>query len=816
MKRCLLLATLALTACSPQTESSDEAAPARLQPLTTGSTIAGTEVQADTVNIRRDPYGVPLIQASSDAAAFYGLGWASAQDRRFQMELAVLTVQGTLAEHFGGTYEDSDTYARQVFAWEAAQAKVDPELGAFDANTLALLQAYADGVNAYTADHPSPTFAAFGLEPQTWTPAHSMAAWFNLAIAFAPAPWPERDNRRDFDEDVARLGSVDEAAKAWLSGFHPGVPSAGVVQLDDLDDDYVERVNAYATKLGFGEGAPAVPAHTPSGPAFSHAYAVHPDRTDEGASILVADPQLDVLLPSVFYEFHLDSPGFLVRGVGVPGVPATLIGTNAHVAWGLTASSGDQLDLFRITEGQTPNTYVIDGVEHPMLVESTTILVDGGDPVTLERRWTRFGPDVSALLPVEDPHDATADRHPYVMRSVLYDEVDRSTLVSLFDLMRAQDLDGLKEALATWRAPVVNLVAADANDIYYSLVGAMPIRSADAPIGGYVAQDATSWTDDWRTTIPHDVMPQVTSPAAGVVYSANHRPAGDWYPLPLPLPLPVNAGGHTTRSARLRDQLGTTRRFTVHDLIADVQNDCVHHNLTRVVSLGLNIRDRGYSGFSADASATLTALQDWAADGGSLLSDRPVGYVATGILTSFRATETGQALQDTYSGGPAGMTYFLDVLEARMDQNPKLIPGSAELAYLDTIFAGAADRVAMSDEARAEAWAEEHALTLNLHTTFNGPALDTGHSVAATVQCATKASIWSQSGQAFSQVVDFAGYRGSVLPVGTSEQRTDPWHTSEQTLWEDGLFKDAPVLGEAVDAIVDPAHTVTLTPAIAP
>ena len=39
------------------------------------------------VQIERDTYGVPHIYAKTDADAYFGLGYAEAQDRLFQMEM---------------------------------------------------------------------------------------------------------------------------------------------------------------------------------------------------------------------------------------------------------------------------------------------------------------------------------------------------------------------------------------------------------------------------------------------------------------------------------------------------------------------------------------------------------------------------------------------------------------------------------------------------------------------------------------------------------------------------------------------------------
>src|SRR5438477_10352359 len=54
-----------------------------------------------SIHIARDADGVPLIDAASDEDAAFGLGFAHAQDRLFQLELQPRYGAGRLSEIFG-------------------------------------------------------------------------------------------------------------------------------------------------------------------------------------------------------------------------------------------------------------------------------------------------------------------------------------------------------------------------------------------------------------------------------------------------------------------------------------------------------------------------------------------------------------------------------------------------------------------------------------------------------------------------------------------------------------------------------------------
>ena len=144
------------------------------------------------VEILRDTWGIPHVFADTDARAFYGLGYATAEDRAFQMHYSLRIIQGRLAEVVGEVGQvnrkdssvDHDRKLRTFGFHRAAQrtaAQLDPE-------TLGLLQAYCDGVNAYFREHREdlhPLFARTGLNPEPWTPADCLASWWHLGQFFA-------------------------------------------------------------------------------------------------------------------------------------------------------------------------------------------------------------------------------------------------------------------------------------------------------------------------------------------------------------------------------------------------------------------------------------------------------------------------------------------------------------------------------------------------------------------------------------------------------------------------------------------------------
>src|SRR5438067_2233825 len=81
-------------------------------PTYTGSaTVRGISA---TVDIDRDEYAIPHIHAATERDAWFGLGYAEAQDRMFQMELSRRIGQGRLCEIFGKRSRMLDEWSHTI------------------------------------------------------------------------------------------------------------------------------------------------------------------------------------------------------------------------------------------------------------------------------------------------------------------------------------------------------------------------------------------------------------------------------------------------------------------------------------------------------------------------------------------------------------------------------------------------------------------------------------------------------------------------------------------------------------------------------
>lgn len=770
-----------------------------------------------------DDWGTPHVFADSDEGAFYGLGWAAARDRGFQMHYSLRTIQGRLAELFGPERENRkyttvefDRKMRTLGFYRAAQRVA----GNLDAESIALLQAYSDGVNDYFAEHQddlSPLFEGLGLEPETWTPADSIACWWNIGRFFATEGLNDamqyycamEGSRNSIGRGGRARGmsreQVEELEARMKNAQRVYDDEAAVIQREDVSQEWIDEVNAFLAEHGFSPDA----ERKEESPKFSHAWVVGGDLSTTGAAVLCSDPQTPVRNPSLFYEFHVSGETFNARGMGVPGSPIILIGWNQRVAWGLTALGADQADQFKlVTDPDKPNQYLFDGEWREMDLIEEVIQVKGEDPATMTVRETRFGPVVNEFAPAVREDDV------FAMKRVPVCDDDRETIQGAIAMMRSANVDEFFTALEGWRFPSANVVFGDADGgIGYSLAAAIPLRSPHAVDGGAVAHDGSESKFDWQGFVPQRLLPHVFNPERGYLHSGNHRPIASFYPAPMGLS--TGAGGDTVRSWRLRERLEADNSFTPEEVL-DIHYDSVNAAKRVILRAGYHIRETYREALSEDALKALEHLEAWYENGAKADWRVEGNALASNINTMFRIITT--PLAGVYGGGQSGLSFFLKTLDWKLDQAPDAtIDDKDEIDFIDQTLANAWR--ATAGRSRSESgqwnragWRAMQQQRLGYFDTLDGfGSLDREHDLNPPALRNTDGeTIFSQMAQSYTQWVplhDVDSAR-SLMPIGNSERIDSAYRSANVENWESGEMRSAPLSRKAVDAIASERMTL--------
>ena len=131
---------------------------------------------SDSVTIARDRWGIPHIEATTDADAWFGLGFCHGQDRGFQLELLARAGRGQLADLLGAEALPLDRLSRTLGFHRLAVA----QLPILDADIRVLVEAYVAGVNAAIGVGPGPhELVLLRSNRSPWTP-HDVLAFIGL------------------------------------------------------------------------------------------------------------------------------------------------------------------------------------------------------------------------------------------------------------------------------------------------------------------------------------------------------------------------------------------------------------------------------------------------------------------------------------------------------------------------------------------------------------------------------------------------------------------------------------------------------------
>lgn len=456
--------------------------------------VRGVSAQVEIV---RDRWGVPHIYGRDANDACFGLGYAHAQDRLWQMDLNRRIARGELSEVFGAVALDVDRFFRRVGLHRAARREWD----ALDGETRASLEAYSAGANAaidaLIASGRLPVeYALLRFQPRRWQPLDSLS--FGRYMAFTQSPNWETELIRS--RLIARLGYLGAAAlepDVWQA------ESDAIPRLADWGPPDFTEVESPLSGL--------------AGPPGSNNWVVSGARSSTGKPLLATDPHLFPRVPAVFYEAQIAGGVDLnVAGATLPGAPGVVIGHNRDIAWGVTSSMVDVQDFFveRLDPGSHRRTEFAGRWEAGTVVREEIVVKGRAKPFLEEVLITqRHGPLVTPTPALPDEH------RPLALRSSVLEGGE--TAVPLMMLNRAQSWEQFREALSHWSTPSLNMVYADvAGNIGYQMCGQIPIRARGE---GLVPSPGWGGQYEWTGWIPFAELPSVLNPPDGLWATANHR-----------------------------------------------------------------------------------------------------------------------------------------------------------------------------------------------------------------------------------------------------------------------------------------------------
>ncbi|MGH7544043.1 MAG: penicillin acylase family protein, partial [Gemmatimonadota bacterium] len=436
----------------------------------------------------RDGYGAPHVFGPTDESVAFGAAWVQAEEDWALVEENFLRAAGRAAEAFGeeALLTDYMTRALEIprLAMEEYERSSDRMRG--------LLDAYADGFNAWLAAHPEVPRRLEGEVPPWATLALLRYKYHELEFlgyAGLEEGWVRRLLERGWPVGVADRAAIAPAA-TWIA---PDAVRAGVRFAGALEGPLGEL------------------------PLGSNEWAVGPSRTVDGHAFLLVNPHQRFFGVERYLEIHLHSDeGLVFSGLTRFGFLLPYMGNNERLGWTFTDNYADIGDLYveRFEDPSRPLAYHYGGGERT--AETWTERVRVAGPAGKEERTLRFwkthhGP----IVGLDEDGRPIAARLAKLAEGGWFTQLDR--------MVRSSSLEEFRTAFGALDIPYMNLMYADQDgNIWYVYGSAVPRR--DPSIDWKRPVDGSDPGTEWSGYHALEELPQILNPPSGYLLNTNSSP----------------------------------------------------------------------------------------------------------------------------------------------------------------------------------------------------------------------------------------------------------------------------------------------------
>ncbi len=511
------------------------------------------------VEIVRDNANVPHIFASTDPDVFFGLGYAHAQDRLWQMTILRRTAQGRLSEVFGQRMVKIDKLLRRLDLYGLAHRSVEVQ----DDYTLAALTAYSAGINARLDEinemalgRGAPEMFLFEAPIASWQPGDSIAIVKLMGLQLSG----------HLAEEVLRARtSLILNDPARLADILPDVPGPGIAALPEYAVLF-PNLPKYAAGDPMTD-SPLSPFPERGLAGASNAWSAAPSRSASGGTLLANDPHLGFTAPGVWYLARMELEKGGVIGGTIPGIPAIMTGRSDRLGWGLTSSYLDDQDVhIERLNPDNPEEYLTPNGFKEFQSRPSIIQIKDAPPITLTLRWTENGP----VLPGShyNLETITPPGHVASLSWTVLSPRDTSLTASM-ELMNADTVRDAIDAVEDFVAPSQNLSLVDKDTVGMKLIGAMPKRDLFHQSKGRIPSPGWLSENRWQGRLPYADNPEFVAPVGGVLGNTNNKIVN------RPFPEHVSYAWGDTQRVHRWERLMQSREVHTRDSFIEAQLDTV-------------------------------------------------------------------------------------------------------------------------------------------------------------------------------------------------------------------------------------------------
>ncbi|MDH7912964.1 penicillin acylase family protein [Winogradskyella sp. SYSU M77433] len=540
----------------------------------------------EEVTVHYDEQLIPHVFAKNDLDLYRAQGYLTAKHRLWQMEFQTYASAGRLSEIIGEAALNYDRQERRRGMGYGAEQTVKKM--SQDQETMAIVEAYAAGVNSYInqldpKDYPV-EYKLLDYKPEAWTPKKTALLLMYMTKMLAGG-----------DEDIENTNALRLFGKERFDLLFP--------DFFDVTDPIIPK----ETDWSFID-APQTPhpdseilidsisenIDRPDPNYGSNNWAVSGEKSYSGHPILANDPHLGLNLPSIWYVMQLSTPNHNAFGATIPGALAVISGFNQHIAWGETNATRDVIDWYKIEFNEDRTKYKFDDEWKDVTVRVEDIKIKGKPSFKDSVLYTHHGPVV-----FDKNFKSEEELAGYAMQWTGY--IPGNGQKTFLKLNKAKNYDDYVDALSHWVAPAQNFVfASTEGDIALWIQGLFPNKWEGQ---GKFVMDGSKSENDWQSFIPQQFNAHTKNPERGFVSSANQHPVDEAYPYFV-----YNDGYETYRNRVINDFFNSKETFSIQDF-KDLHNN--NYNLKAAELMPYMLEHMDTSNFSKEEKKIYDMAKKW-------------------------------------------------------------------------------------------------------------------------------------------------------------------------------------------------------------
>ena len=644
-----------------------------------------SDIQTDhirnEISITRDIHGIPHVTGSNSYDAFFGQGFATAQDRLWHMEFDRRKAFGRWAELVGKAGLESYITMRK-FQIENSVLKDLPNM---NAETTSMLEAYSAGVNAFinsTATLPV-EYKLTNSKPEPWSPKDSLGVYKVRHIMMGV-----------FEGKYWRAQLINHLGAEKTSDLIKGYQQGHLLIVPPLDTytgpvlDGLESLRSAIESIAWMQEDPE---------AGSNSWALHGSKTISGKPLLAGDPHRGLDTPNCYYQNQITCPDFDVVGLSFPGCPGfPHFGHNEKVAWCVTHAMADYQDLYieKFAPNSNGTTYQWKDKELDVESKEDTVKISGLSDHQITLKSTKHGPIIS---------ENTSGTRGIAFKYTSIASINHG-FEALIPQMTASSVSEADQAMEKWVDPCNNYMFVDVHgDIQYLNRGEVPVRTNENawfPVPGWTGEH------EWEGNIPFEKMPRSINPENGFIVTANNKIIGDQFPYYMALDYAPEF-----RAKRIVERIEGLDKATVEDMVS------IHSERTSVPASVYVPHILNLDNLNPLQAQAQEILRNWlyAMDPDSTA---PSIYSAfrwklhVKVIGSLLGPLADQALVSGGRGAPTHMNHLaIRLIEGLKNDDPSLLPdGETWDATITQAFVEGVEylRETMGEDPESWAWGKLH------------------------------------------------------------------------------------------------------------